>query len=136
MDLRSLLFPEPRRRFPHARAWNVGARTVHLAVTGTLLGGHVFGASAEALVPLLWGAIGSGAVMLGLELYTSLDWLTQVGGLVTVAKLAVLCVIPFAWSARVPLLLVVVGLAGVGSHMPGRFRHYSLLYGRSVKDTR
>ena len=131
MSLRSVLLPEPRRRFPHARAWNVAARTVHLAVTGTLLGGHVFGASAEALVPLLWAAVGSGAVMFGLELYTSFDWLTQIGGLVTVTKLAVLCVIPFAWSARVPLLFVVVAMAGVGSHMPGKYRHYSLLDGRS-----
>ena len=136
MDLRSLLLPEPRRRFPHGRAWNVAARTVHLAATGVLLGGHFFGAPADTLLPWLWAAIASGAVMFGLELYTSFDWLTQIGGLVVVAKVAVLCVIPFAWQARVPLLFVVVALAGVGSHMPGKYRHYSLLYGRSVKDTK
>jgi len=51
-----------------------------------------------------------------------------VGGLAVVLKLALLCVIPFAWSARVPILFVVVVIAGVGAHMPGRFRHYSLLY--------
>jgi hypothetical protein len=136
MDLRSLLLPEPRRRFPHGRAWNVAARTVHLAATGMLLGGHFFGAPADALLPWLWGAIASGAVIFGLELYTSCDWLTQIGGLVVVVKVAVLCVIPFAWSARVPLLLAVVALAGVGSHMPGKYRHYSLLYRRSVKETR
>jgi hypothetical protein len=131
MDLRSLLLPEPRRRFPHGRAWNVGARTVHLAATGILLG-----APADAVIPWLWAAIASGTAMLGLELYTSFDWLTQIGGLVVVVKVALLCVIPFAWSARVPLLFVVVALAGVGSHMPGKFRHYSLLYRRSVKETR
>ena len=136
MDLRSLLLPEPRRRFPHGRAWNVTARTVHLAATGILLGGHFFGAPAGALIPWLWTAIASGTVMFGLELYTSFDWLTQIGGLVVVAKVAVLCVIPFAWSARVPLLFVVVMMAGVGSHMPGKFRHYSLLYRRSVKETK
>ena len=136
MDLRSLLLPEPRRRFRHSRAWNVTARTVHLAATGILLGGHFFGAPADALIPWLWTAIASGTVMFGLELYTSFDWLTQIGGLVVVAKVAVLCVIPFAWSARVPLLFVVVMMAGVGSHMPGKFRHYSLLYGRSVKESK
>ena len=136
MTLRSLLLPEPRRRFPHARAWNVGARTVHLAATGTLLGGHFFAAPADALIVWLWTAIASGAVMFALELYTSADWLTQVGGLVVLVKVAVLCVIPFAWSARVPLLFVVVVLAGVGSHMLGKYRHYSLLYRRSVKETR
>ena len=136
MDLRSLLLPEPRRRFPHARACNVAARTVHLAATGTLLGGHFFGAPADVLIPWLWAAIASGAVMFGLELYTSFDWLTQIGGLAVVLKVAVLCVIPIAWSARVPLLFVVVALAGIGSHMPGKYRHYSLLYRRSVKDTK
>lgn len=128
MNLRSLFLPEPRRRLPYARAWNVGARTVHLAATGTLLGGHVFGAAADTLWPWLWVAMASGAVMLAVELYTSFDWLAQVGGLAVVLKLALLCVIPFAWPARVPILFVVVVIAGVGAHMPGRFRHYSLLY--------
>lgn len=136
MNLRAILLPEPRRRLPHARAWNVGARTVHLAATGTLLGGHVFGAPADALVPWLWAAIASGAVMFAVELYTSFDWLTQVGGLAVLAKLVLLCAIPFAWQARVPILFAVVVIAGVGAHMPGKYRHYSLLYGRSVKETR
>lgn len=128
MNLRSLFLPEPRRRLPYARAWNVGARTVHLAATGTLLGGHVFGVAADTLLPWLGVAIASGAVMLAVELYTSFDWLAQVGGLAVALKLALLCVIPFAWPARVPILFVVVVIAGVGAHMPGRFRHYSLLY--------
>ncbi len=128
MNLRSLFLPEPRRRLPYARAWNVGARTVHLAATGTLLGGHVFGVAADMLLAWLWVAMASGAVILAVELYTSFDWLAQVGGLAVVLKLALLCVIPFAWSARVPILFVVVVIAGVGAHMPGRFRHYSLLY--------
>ena len=135
MTLRSLLLPEPRRRLPHGRAWNVGARTVHLAATGTLLGGHVFGAPADALLPWLWVGIASGVVMLGVELYTSFDWLTQVGGLAVLLKLALLCTIPFAWSARVPILFAAVAIAGVGSHMPGKFRHYSLVYRRMIKDT-
>jgi hypothetical protein len=136
MTLRSLLLPEPRRRLPHGRAWNVGARTVHLAATGTLLGGHVFGVSPEALLPWLWAAIASGGVMLAVELYTSLDWLTQIGGLAVVGKLALLCVIPVAWSSRVPILFAVVAVAGIGSHMPGKYRHYSLLYRRSLKETK
>jgi hypothetical protein len=135
MDLRSLLLPNPRRRLPHGRAWNVGARTVHLAATGTLLGGHVFGVPADALLPWLWVGIASGVVMLAVELYTSFDWLTQGGGLAVVLKLALLCAVPFAWSARVPILFAVVAVAGVGSHMPGRYRHYSVLHGRVIKDT-
>jgi len=62
--LTALLFPDPRRRLPHSRWWNIGARTVHLAATGILLGGHVFGADAGTLMPLLWVAIATGAVMI------------------------------------------------------------------------
>ena len=136
MDLRSLLLPDPRRRLPHGRALNVASRTAHLAATGTLLGGHVFGVQADALLPWLWAAIGSGAVMLALELYTSVDWFTQIGGLSVLLKLALLCLIPFAWAARVPLLFAVVAVAGIGSHMPGKYRHYSLLYRRVMKETK
>jgi hypothetical protein len=128
MQFARLLLPDPPRRLRHARAWNVTARTVHLAATGVLLGGHVYGAPPTQLVPWLWVAIASGSVMLGVEVYGSFDWLLQLGGLAVVLKLALLCVIPFAWGARVPILFLVVAIAGVGSHMPGRYRHYSLLY--------
>jgi hypothetical protein len=134
MDLRSVFLPTPRRRLPHARAWNVGSRTLHLAATGTLVGGHVFGVPADTLLPWLWLAIASGAIMLAVEFYSSLDWLTQVGGLAVLLKLAMLCAIPFAWPARVPILFAVVAVAGVGSHMSGKYRHYSVLYGRVIKD--
>jgi hypothetical protein len=136
MDLRALFLPEPRRRLPHARAWNVGARTVHLAATGLLLGGHFFAADADALIPWLYVAMASGAVMFAVELYSSLDWLTEVGGLAVVLKLALLCAIPFAWSARVPILFAVVAVAGIGSHMPGKYRHYSLRHRRVMKETK
>jgi hypothetical protein len=133
MDLRSLFLPEPRRRLPHARAWNVGSRTVHLAATGTLLGGHVFGVPADTLLPWLWAALASGALLLALELYTSFDWLTQGGGLTLLLKLALLCAIPFAWPVRVLILFGVVAIAGIGSHMPGKYRHYSVVYRRVIK---
>ena len=102
MDLRAFFLPEPRRRLPHARTWNVGARTVHLAATGVLLGGHFFGVEADALLPWLYAAMVSGAVMFAVELYPSLDYLAEIGGLAVLLKLALLCAIPFAWSARVP----------------------------------
>jgi hypothetical protein len=136
MDLRALFLPEPRRRLPHARAWNVGARTIHLAATGLLLGGHFFGVEADTLLPWLYVAIASGAVMFAVELYSSFDWLTEVGGLAVVLKLALLCAIPFAWSARVPLLFAVVAVAGIGSHMPGKYRHYSVRHRRVMKETK
>jgi hypothetical protein len=54
-------------------------------------------------------------------------------GLIILAKLGLLCLIPFAWSYRVPLLLTVVALASIGSPMPARFRHYSFYYRRVIR---
>ena len=133
MSLIRLLLPDPPRRLPHARAWNVTARTCHLAVISALVGGHVFGVPAERLVPWLWAAIASGSVLMAVELYSTLDWLTQGAGVFLLTKLLVLLAIPWSWDVRVPLLFLVIALAGVGSHMPGRYRHYPLLYRRNVK---
>ena len=124
-QLTALLFPDPRRRLPHSRWWNIGARTVHLAATGILLGGHVFDADAATLMPLLWMAIATGGVMIALELYPTAHWAHQICALFVYAKLGVLCLVPFLWAQRVPLLVAVLVLASVGAHAPRRVRHYS-----------
>jgi hypothetical protein len=48
------------------------------------------------------------------------------------AKLSLLCLVPFAWEYRVPILLVVLVLGSVGSHMPSRFRYYSFVHRRML----
>jgi hypothetical protein len=48
-------------------------------------------------------------------------------------KLALLCAVPFAWGYRLPILLAVLIIGSVGSHMPKKFRHFSLLYGAEPK---
>ena len=55
------------------------------------------------------------------------------GALFLLLKLAMLCVIPFAWSYRLPILIAVIVIGSVGSHMPKKFRHYSLIYGPEQK---
>lgn len=133
MTLWRLLLPDIPRRLPHARSWNVAARSLHLAAISVLVGGHVFAVPADRLVPWLWLAIASGAALIAIEIYPSIDWLAQGAGLFVLAKLAALCAVPFAWPWRVPILFGVLVLASVGSHMPGRFRHYSFIYHRNMK---
>lgn len=133
-DLSALLFPDPRRHLPHSRWWNIAARTVHLAATGTLLGGHVFGAEEAALRLLLWLAIASGGALIALELYPSAHWAHQVCALFVYAKLGALCLVPFLWEQRVPLLIGALAVASVGAHAPRTVRHYSLWYRRVMAD--
>ena len=132
--IESILFPAVRRRLRHGRAFNIGARTLHIAATGILLGGHVFVAPEAALWPYLWIAIASGATLVFLEVYPTGHWLHQNCALAVYAKLAILCLVPVLWSYRVPLLLVVVAIASVFAHAPRTVRHYSVVTKRLMLD--
>jgi len=113
---------------------SIALRTLHLAAFGMLLGGHAFGVEAERLFASLYLTIGSGLGLMALEIYAvGLYWLLLGKGVMVLVKLALLLVIPFFWEARVALLLLVMGIASVGSHMPARYRHYSFLH-RGVID--
>ena len=133
-SLKTLLFPAERRRVPHSRWWNIAARTVHLSATGVLLGGHVFGVDAARLTPLLWVSIATGGCMIALEVYPTAHWAHQVCAVFVYTKLAILCLVPFAWGWRVPMLVAVLVLASVGAHAPRRIRHYSIVYRRVMVD--
>jgi len=79
-------------------------------------------------------AIATGGVMIALELYPTAHWAHQICALFVYAKLGVLCLVPFMWEQRVPLLLGVLALASVGAHAPRRVRHYSLWLRRVMAD--
>src|SRR3970040_500981 len=78
-------------------------------------------------MPFLVATIPSGGALLALELASPGAWLFMGKGLVVLAKLLILLMVPFFWEHRVFLLLLTVAVASVGSHMPSRFRHRCLL---------
>jgi hypothetical protein len=118
----------------YLRWLNIAFRTFHLIVSGLLLGGHMFDVASERLLVFLILTIVSGATLVALELLRSWRWTYQGMGLAVELKLGLLMVAA-AWpSQRVPLLIVAVILGSVGSHMPGRFRHFSLIDGRVLSD--
>ena len=134
VNLSTLIFPDPRRRLPHGRWWNIAAKTVHLASTGILLGGHVFGVPTGQLWPYFWPAIASGAALIAIELYPTGHWLHQGCAVAVYIKLALLCLIPIFWNDRVAILLLVVAIASVGAHAPRTIRHYSLRFRKVMVD--
>jgi hypothetical protein len=131
--IKSLLFPESPRRLPHARGWNITARTAHIGVTGVLLGGHVFDVPVPELRTWLYPSLFTGICLVGLEAYPSCRWVYQGRGVATLAKLLLLAMIPWFWDDRLPLLAIVVVLASVGSHMPARYRYFSFCHGRVLE---
>ena len=134
--LRRLLFPEPPRVIPAHRLLGVALRTAHILTFGTLLGGHLFEIDSAQLLPFLIATILTGAAMIGLELVSTCAWLFMGKGLAVLVKLGLLALVPLFWEHRVAILVLVVIVASVGAHMPSRFRHYSVLNGRSFEPQR
>lgn len=132
--LSALLFPPVPRSLPYNRGISIGFRTLHLLASSLLIGGHAFGAEPERLVALLYLTVGSGLGLIFLELYRSCDWVYQGMGLLVMLKAVITASAGVWWDQRVPLLCLVVVLGSVGSHMPARYRHYSLLHGCVIPD--
>lgn len=118
------------------RGWNIAFRTAHIGVTSVLFGGHVFGVAAERLLPWLYLTILTGAVLVIIEAYPSWRWCLEGRGVMPITKVLVMCLVPWLWSYRVSILIAVIVIGSVGSHMPRRFRYYSLLDGRVVADAK
>ncbi len=114
------------------RVLNIALRTAHIGAMGILVGGHAFDVTPERLKVSLWLTIGTGVALAAIEAGPRLSWFHQGSGLMTMGKLALLCAVPLAWDYRLPILLAVIVVASVGSHMPGRYRHYSVVYRRVI----
>jgi hypothetical protein len=114
----------PGRAFPHMRAWNIAFRTAHICATCVLLGGDVWGIDAGRLLPWFYLSVLTGAALTVVEIYPDWRWFVEGRGVLVVAKLLVLCLAPWFWGYRVPLLFVVIVIASVGSHMPRMLRHW------------
>ncbi len=98
---------------------------------GVLLGGHAFNVDKPDLLPSFWLCVLTGIALGVSETGCHLLWFHQGRGLMTIGKLGLLCAVPLCWELwhlRMAILLTVVVLASVGSHMPARFRYYSVLH--------
>ena len=107
-------------------------RTGHLLTFGILYGGHVYGVPRDQLLPALVGTVATGGALMALELYRSPVWPFQVRGLATFCKLLLTASVALWWDARLWSLTAAVIVGGVSSHMPGRYRYYSVLHGQTV----
>lgn len=117
-----------------SRVLNIAVRTAHIAVTGILLGGHAFHIDREQLQIVLWLTVGTGVALSAIEAGPRLLWFHQGRGLLTMVKVGLLFTIPFVWDYRMPVLLIVVAIASVGSHMPARYRYYSVIFRDVIPD--
>jgi hypothetical protein len=109
------------------RLLNVACRTIHIVAFAALLGGHLWGVEPDRLRAPLWGTAVSGVALVAVEVVADRRWLLEVRGAMVLLKLGLLLLVPIAWEHRVALLVAVAVVAAVGSHLPGRFRHASVI---------
>jgi hypothetical protein len=130
----SIMFPVTPRHVPGDRGINIALRTAHLMTSGILVGGHAFDVPAHQLILFLYLTIVSGASLILLELYSSCRWIYLGKGVMVGLKIALVIAAGVWWEHRVLFLLLVVLVGSVGSHMPARFRYYSLVHRRAIID--
>jgi len=126
----------PSHASSYRRAWNIALRTAHIGVTGALFGGHVFGIAAERLLPWLYLTILTGALLVIIEAYPSWRWCYQGRAVMVLNKVLLMCLVHWLWNYSVPILIAVIVIGSVGSHMPRRFRYYSLVDRRVLGDAK
>lgn len=118
------------RPLPAARPLRTTLRTLHVIAFSALYGGHLFAASPERLLPALAATLASGGALMALEVYRTPAWPVQVRGVATFVKVLLVAAVGLWWNAGVWLLTAAIAIGTVTSHMPGRYRYYSLLHRR------
>jgi hypothetical protein len=98
-----------------------------------VLGGVAWGAPARDLLTPIALTVASGAALLGMDLARSFAFLYQGSGAAAILKLALLGLGELLPSARLEWYLAATVVASVGSHMPGDWRHYSLVHRRVLE---
>ncbi|MAE71155.1 MAG: hypothetical protein CME06_11900 [Gemmatimonadetes bacterium] len=103
----------------------IALRSAHIIAFSVYAGGIWYGADRVGAA-LFWAGM-SGGALAAVSIARSPGWILELRGVATVVKIALIW-IAAAWPAgQIPLLLIAIGLASVSSHMPGRYRYYSIL---------
>jgi hypothetical protein len=120
---------------PGARWLRTSLRALHLIGVGALYGGHLYDVDVTRLQPALLSVLLTGGLLVGFEVWQSRIWLVQLRGVATFLKLGLLAAIGLTPDLTVALLTLALLIGSVSSHMPGRWRYYSVLHGRVAGPT-
>lgn len=122
----------PTRTISWMRTLRMTVRSAHVIAAAAYFGGHVYGVPPEQIVPAFVAVLGTGVAFVVLEVARAPVWMVQVRGVAALLKVG-LMLWAQAWTPlAIPLLTVALVVGVVVSHMPGRYRYYSLAHRRVV----
>ena len=130
----SILFPNPARDFPGQRWTRITLRTFHLIFMAHLMGAIALGYPSSELSFVVLGTILSGILFMGVEIYHTCVWFFQVKGWVVILKIVLMVLAGMYHDAAQPLMIAIIVIGSISSHMPGRYRYYSVFHGRLLKE--
>ena len=132
MSIKRILFPEHSRSFYGKRWFDISLRTIHLIGLLGVSGGVLFNAEQSLWYPYFLTTILSGVAMVLLSLWSNANWILQNRGLIIIAKVVILLLLPVLPGYEQYLLMIIVIMSGFSSHAPARFRYYSPIFGREI----
>ncbi len=109
----------------------ISLRTLHLLSVAGVGGGILFGLEKSLWLNYWWLAMGTGILMMLIDVISNPVWLVQIRGVTVFVKLALLVMMVMfpAWDST--LLVMIIIMSSVISHAPGKLRYYSV-YHRKV----
>jgi hypothetical protein len=107
----------------------IAGRTSHIGVAAVLFGGSILQVPFAHLTIWHHLTITTGCILLALEWLHDARWPHRGKGLLALAHLGLCLLIHFLPALTVPLLWLILISGCIGSHMPRRFRHWSILQG-------
>ena len=118
-------------RYPTAwQRWTgIVLRTAHIATASVFFGGCVLHVAFPHLKFWHHGVIASGCLLLAMELLHDRRWLHRGKGLLGALHIGLGLLIHIIPGLQTLFLWIILITGCIGSHMPRRFRHWSLLDG-------
>lgn len=114
------------------RVADILLRTMHIGVAGLLLSGFFFRIPFSELHIWHGLTILSGTGLLCLEIAHSRNWPHQVRGIMGMIHMGLPGIVHLWPALAVPLSGISLAFGSIGSHLPKKIRHWSLLYRREV----
>jgi hypothetical protein len=120
---------------PGTMRWlTIAVRTGHIAVSAVLFGGLMLAVEFVRLSHWHLLTIVTGMVLLGLEWLHDRRWPHRGKGVLALLHVGLCLLIHALPQLSVMLLWLIVVSGGIGSHMPRRYRHWSIFEGWESRD--